>query len=310
MPLQFKKYSAEEFAQWLQNGKLGMCLVEHCPQRVYFKHRITEDLDILYMYRHVYDNTIAVDEEPEYQGIIKISTKELYDVGYETSIILKDTEQVMYGATYITDEIEEKVRTHVENMVAEYIETISENDIAEDRRKRLKDQAWETAKKRFLDDLQADDDYQCDYTVEKYHTYLTDFILNSDAATKRMAEEYHNASADEIREDVIRNRYTKEEMAKFNKNEYPNYTAMKKIIRSIPERCNTVVVTVRKEDKELTFKYEARLLRMDCGISYSTWYIPTISRCDFKIMFGDNADFRPEDISIITYGRKVLYEKE
>lgn len=310
MPLQFKKYDAEEFARWLQSGKMGMCLVEHCPQRVYFKHRVSEELDILYMYRHVYDNTIAVDEEPEYQGIIKISTKELYDVGYETSIILKDTEQVMYGTAYITDVIEEKVQTHVENMVAKYIGTISESDIAEERRKRLKEQAWETAKKRYLYDMEADDDYRCDYTVEKYHIYLTDFILNSDAATKRIAEEYHNASADEIREDVIRNRYTKEEISKFSNNEYPNYTAMKRIISSIPDRCNMVNVTVRKENKEITFKYEARLLRMDCGISYSPWYIPTISRYDFKAMYGDDADFKPEDISMITYGRKVIYEKE
>lgn len=310
MPLQFKKYGAEKFVQWLQNGKTGMCLVEHCPQRVYFKHRVSEELDILYMYRHVYDNTIAVDEEPEYQGIIKISTKELYDVGYETSIILKDTEQVMYGAAYITDVIEEKVRTHVENMVAKYIGTISESDIAEERRKRLKEQAWETAKKRYLYDMEADDDYRCDYTVEKYHIYLTDFILNSDAAAKRIAEECHNASADEIREDVIRNRYTKEEISKFSNNEYPNYTAMKRIISSIPDRCNMVNVTIRKENRELTFKYEARLLRMDCGISYSTWYIPTISRYDFKAMYGDDADFKPEDISMITYGRKVIYEKE
>lgn len=310
MPLQLKKYSADEFAQWLQNGKLGMCLVEHCPQRVYFKHRISNKIDILYMYRHVYDDTIKVNEEPEYQGIIKRDTKELYDVGYETSAVLKNTEQVMYGETTLTDEIEEMVRTHVEKIVAEYINDISEEDIAEDRRKQLRNQAWETAKKRYLDDLEVADEYQCDYTVDEYHIYLTDFVLDKDAATKRLAEEYHKASTDDIREDVIRNRYTKDELLKFRNNEYPNYTAMKRIIRAIPDRCNQVNVTMRKEGKELTFKYEARLLRMDCGKSYSTWYIPTISRCDFRVTFGDNADFKPEDISQITYGRKVLYKKE
>lgn len=310
MPLQLKKYSTDEFAQWLQNEKLGMCLVKHCPQRGYFKYRISDELDILYMYRHVYGDTIKVNEEPEYQGIIKRDTNELYDVGYETSAVLKNTEQVMYGETYISDEIEEKVRTCVEEMVAEYINDISESDIEEERRKQLRNQAWETAKKRFIDDLEVVDEYQCDYTIDNYHIYLTDFILNKEATTKHLAEEYHKASTDDITEEVIRNRYIKEELSKFYNNEYPNYTAMKRVIRSIPDKCNMVTVTVNKDDKELTFKYEARILRMDCGTSYSTWYIPTISRGDFRMLFGDSAAFKPEYISKITYGRKVIYEKE
>ena len=60
MPLKFKNHSADEFAQWLQSEKVGICLVEHHPKRAYFKNRLPNGLDILYMYRHINDDTISV----------------------------------------------------------------------------------------------------------------------------------------------------------------------------------------------------------------------------------------------------------
>ena len=99
-------------------------------------------------------------------------------------------------------------------------------------------------------------------------------------------------------------------MARFNNGEYENYTAMKQIIRSIPEKSQTVNVTICKEGKEMTFKYEARYLRYDCGRCYSTWNMPTSSRWQFDDLYGKDAEIYPTDITRITYGRKVIYEKE
>ena len=72
----------------------------------------------------------------------------------------------------------------------------------------------------------------------------------------------------------------------------------------------TVNVTICKEGKEMTFKYEARYLRYDCGRCYSTWNMPTSSRWQFDDLYGKGAELYPTDITRITYGRKVIYEKE
>ena len=168
MPMQLKKLSADEFAKWLQSDETEIRLVEYKHPRAYFKNRLPNGLDILYMYRYPSDDGIAVNAEPEYQGLCKRDTGELYDAGYETCEILKETNQVMYGSANITEDLEERVRTLVENKVSGYISSITEKDVTEERRKVLEDQAWGTAKKRYLEDITTDNEYQCDYSVNEY----------------------------------------------------------------------------------------------------------------------------------------------
>ena len=310
MSLLLKKLSADEFAKWLQSEETELRLVEYKHSRAYFKNRLPNGLDILYMYRYPLEDGIAVNAEPEYQGLCKRDTGELYDVGYETFEILKETNQVAYGSANITEDLEERVRTLVEGMVSKYISSISENDITEDRRKILEDQAWGIAKKRYLNDEEAGEDYECGFHEEHYIEHLMDFITDKVKTAKVIAEEHHEKHRERIPEKVVTQRYVREELAKFNNGEYENYTAMKQIIRSIPEKSQTVNVTICKEGKEMTFKYEARYLRYDCGRCYSTWNMPTSSRWQFDDLYGKGAELYPTDITRITYGRKVIYEKE
>lgn len=310
MSLLLKKLSADEFAMWLQSEETELRLVEYKHSRAYFKNRLPNGLDILYMFRYPSEDGIAVNAEPEYQGLCKRDTGELYDVGYETFEILKETNQVAYGSANITEDLEERVRTLVEGMVSKYISSISENDITEDRRKILEDQAWGIAKKRYLEDITTDNEYQCDYSVKEYYKHLVEFILNKDKVASEIAEQYHEKNKEDIREEVIRNRYIIAEGEKFNNGEYYDYTAMKRIIHSIPEKSQSANVTICKDGKEMTFKYDARFLRHDCGRCYSTWNMPCLARGTFEDLYGRNAELYPTDITRITYGRKVIYEKE
>lgn len=59
----------------------------------------------------------------------------------------------------------------------------------------------------------------------------------------------------------------------------------------------------------MTFKYEASQLRRDCGASYGTWYIPSGDRTLYNLTYGSYTDFKPENITRITYSRKTLYER-
>ena len=206
-----------------------------------------------------------------------------------------------------------KKRLFFENakLLKEKFDIISEEkDIDEDRRKILEDQAWGIAKKRYLEDITIENEYQCDYSVKDYHKHLVDFILNKDKIACEIAEEFHEKNKGEIVEEIIRNRYTIAESKKFNNGEYYDYTAMKRIIHSIPEKSQSVNVTICKDGKEMTFKYEARYLRYDCGRCYSTWNMPCLARGTFEELYGRGAELYPTDITKITYGRKVIYEKE
>ena len=69
-----------------------------------------------------------------------------------------------------------------------------------------------------------------------------------------------------------------------------------------------IEVIVRKDGKELTFKTETGDLRRDCTGGYSHWHMIAADRRRFFECFGRNAEYKPEEILRITYGRSILYE--
>lgn len=68
-----------------------------------------------------------------------------------------------------------------------------------------------------------------------------------------------------------------------------------------------VTVTVQKDGKELTFKTGVNGLQ-----GYHSYYSPSLiavpDRREFERLFGKGADYTPEDIVRITYGRNTIYE--
>lgn len=84
---------------------------------------------------------------------------------------------------------------------------------------------------------------------------------------------------------------------------------VKAIIDAVQESgAKTVNVTINKEDKDFTFKYETRSLTFAPDSYYSTYNMKASDRREFENMFGRNADFYPKEITKITYGRNVIYD--
>lgn len=86
--------------------------------------------------------------------------------------------------------------------------------------------------------------------------------------------------------------------------------SLKSTLTPIVTKLSDIRVTTVMDEKELTFKYEASNLRRDCKYSYSDWYMPAKDRREFEAVYGMHRSFTPMDITRITYGKKVLYEKE
>ena len=307
--MELLKVSRQGFVDWLKSGSQDMCLVGDRKDRAYFRHSLANGLDILYMYRYVRDGRLPLNREPEYQGLYKRDNKELYDVGFDLHEAVKDLDITAHGSTNIQEEIEAMVRKLVEEKVNTYIADIKDTDYSEDERKSFREDAWEKAKKKYLKDEECGEDYECGFHEEHYIEHLMDFITDKGKTAALIAEEHHEQHKERIPEKVVTQRYVREELAKFNNGEYDNYTAMKRIICSIPEKSQNVNVTICKDGKEMTFKYEARYLRYDCGRCYSTWNMPASSRWQFDDLYGKGAEIYPTDITRITYGRKVIYEE-
>ena len=308
--MELLKVNKQGFVEWLKSDNQEMCLVGDRVDRAYFRHSLTNGLDILYMYRYVRDGRLPLNREPEYQGLYKRDNKELYDVGFDLYEVIKGLDITAHGSANIQEEIEGMVRRLVEQKVATYISEIKDTDYSEDKRKSFREDAWEKAKKKYLKDEKCGEDYECGFHEEHYIEHLMDFITDKEKTAALIAEEHHEQHKERIPEKVVTQRYVREELAKFNNGEYKNYTAMKRIICSIPEKSQNVNVTICKDGKEMTFKYEASYLRYDCGRCYSTWNMSPSARWQFEDLYGKGAELYPTDITRITYGRKVIYEKE
>lgn len=307
--MELLKVDKQGFVEWLKSGNQEMCLIGEGLNQAYFRHSLSNGLDILYMYDYMRDGKIPLHREPEYQGLYKRDNKELYDVGYDLHKAIEGTDIIAYGSANIIEDIEGMVRRLVEEKVATYIMTITDNKLTNGQRESIREDAWEIAKDKYLGDEELGGEYECGYHEEHYVEHLMDFITDKKATAIMIAEEHHERNKDRIPEKIIRQRYVQEELAKFNNGEDKHYLAMKQIIKGIPNTCKSVNVTVEKEGVELTFKYDASQMRSDCRMHYYGFRIPAPERARFEEMFGRNADFGPLDIKRITYGKKVLYEK-
>ena len=82
------------------------------------------------------------------------------------------------------------------------------------------------------------------------------------------------------------------------------------IRKCLNEDMKTVNVTVRHDNKELTFKYPTNRLSYGVGENWMSIYdIPAKEREMFKELYGESYDFNASDIIRITFGKKVLFEE-
>mgnify|MGYP001135150009 FL=1 len=88
------------------------------------------------------------------------------------------------------------------------------------------------------------------------------------------------------------------------------YHARRAIMRSVAgQNMKTVNLEIQKGDESTIIKIEASALRCMDDSYYSPWRMDAPSRYKLVERFGRNTDVYPNDVIKITYGRKVLYER-
>ncbi len=303
--------SQEKFMTWLKSGSEEMYMLKtHSSELAYFRHKLSNGLDIIYAYCRIRDGIIPLHDNPEYQGLYRRETGQLYDVQYTTRKLIGDDKYKELESPTLQAEFESQVNERVEEMVAEFESDIKLDDTTKSQQESQEYYAGESARKIYLQDINTDFTYQCDYNVYDFSNKLMRYILDSETIVKETAETYLAENKDEIVEEIVLNLMTQQKIQELENGKDKSLTAMKNIIQSIPEGCKTVNVTTVMDGKELTFKHEASNLRNDCRGSYSNWYMQAKDRREFEAVYGIHRSFTPMDITRITYGKKVLYEKE
>ncbi len=105
------------------------------------------------------------------------------------------------------------------------------------------------------------------------------------------------------------NNLEKEEYETFVANPNNPIHIVKKIVTAV---CNsparTVNVLIRKDGTDFEFKTNADIFCHDCTFTYNSMKIVASDRWLFEAAFDRDANYAPQEIVRITYGKKTLYQ--
>ena len=166
-------------------------------------------------------------------------------------------------------------------------------------------------RQRYLETGELDSDgFHCRYvpegwTEDSFLSYIADPLAYAEQEAERYWSENQEAMYLQFLEQDARDA----EQAAIAENPQNPVHIVRQIMAVMnTSGAKTVNVTVRKDGKELTFKTETSDLRRDCTGGYSHWHMIAADRRRFFECFGRNAEYKPEEILRITYGRSILYE--
>ncbi len=302
------KEAQSKFLNWLKkdgSDPYQAQIGRYNSNYLFLKNEIRKGIRIVYAYSINKEGKFGIHDNPEYQCLYIIDTETLYDIQYELSKLFDGDEYSATSFCAVNLEFQEKVRNGVNAKVALIEDAIEVND--EDREK-AKYYAERAAREIYLKRIEKDYRYSCNYEPEKFHKIILDYLTEPDKVAELTANRYYQENLDSIKNEIKLNKVTEKIVREYEKDENIHLVCIRNIIDAIPETCQTVNVTTVMEGKELTFKYEAYLLRNKENDSYYKWYIPATDRRRYEELYG-NRDFEPEDITRITYSRKVLYER-
>ena len=304
------------FVSWLNDVRSNQYVARN-GEAVYriIKVRANDDFDYLYYQGPAYNELPSHMEHFIYAGILRRKNGVLYDTKYEIAFLAGQDER-----SRCRHQLRQKLSWDVQRLV--------EDTIAHDRRNlrvtKLSDpdlrwrlemcleyQAKTRARRRFLDNKDfTPPSFQCEYAAENWtDASLLDYIADPEGYTAREAARYMETHQEEMLLDFLCNDLELAEyQAIIDDTENPVYLVKKIKAAVIDTPAKTVNVTIFKDGEEFSFKTEAKDLRCDTRKYYDSWYIVSADRRKFEARYGRYANYYPQEIVRITYGKKVLYE--
>lgn len=272
------------------------------------KSAFDAETDFLYLLEGYYENDPhKTGDNAAYAGVYSHVRREYFDIPYA----LRDRADESKSIEELLSEFSHAVSARIAEMVHDAPVPVTEEaeEIRDEREYYQKYTLPREARECFFGDAKRLH-YQPHYHVSDPSTAEIASILNhfEDALNAR-AKAFIRKKAREINERLSQIGLLREEVARMEVTPGEHH-ARRTIMRSVAgQNMKTVNLEIQKGDESAILKIETSALRCMDNSYYSPWRMDAPSRYKLVERFGRNTDVYPDDVVKITYGRKVLYER-
>lgn len=305
-----------DFQQWLELG--------HAPFTIYrgeeavttlIRLQKASSVDYLYQIAMGSDNSISWNNGLTFCGV--------YDMKRRTLYLAKNALKPFTEGRYpfisesgpsMIKELCNKINQQVEAAIANDRKNLSIRGItgwsaSKELRDYLEYGAEQEALDRFINGSAPDGLFHSGFTMDELREpAFMAYLQNPEDFIRKEAERYIHDSQEKFFVQFQKNDALLAEYQALERDTGSDIHRMRDITAAV-NSCGgkTVAVTIQKAGKELTFKMDAKGL-WGYHSSYSSFHIAAPDRREFERLFGRNADYSPEDVVRITYGRNTIYE--
>lgn len=313
------KFTDAELKEWFANP--------NCCQLSKSDNHSTENLVkipyekdfYLLFYNHTWhEKNIALDAKLESAGLYYRKNGCIYYPSYQLTHCCEGSEMIIEnsGKVSFAKEYSELIRARVEEIIDNKRSNIAIKELTDSYLLKQMEYyaeygAADAAKKEFIrGNAVSDIVYRCPFSTDSMSDkeYIQ-FILDKEPLVDEAAKAYIEEHQENILAQFYNNALLRKELQKIYDDPGHILHRVKAIIDAVTQSgAKTVNVTINKEDKDFTFKYETRTLTVAPSSYYSSYNIKASDRREFENLFGRSADFYPNEITKITYGRNVIYD--
>ncbi len=310
----------ERLLNWLSADTVGpLNLKRGSDTYLFMRVEKSPGFDYLYCQHQYHEPALVRGDSFKYIGLYYRGDGQIYDAHYELMHISdEDSSMGTRGKMYLLDILKKDVRQLVEAQIGNDRNNLQVTEIKGERNRQNlenypKNYAHRQAREIYLSsDEGIDTAFRCRYSPENWtEDSLLSYISDPQGYAEQEAESYMADNQETMLLDFLCGDVLLAEYQALVADTNNPVHIVKKIMAAMnTTSAKTVNVTICKNGEEFTFKTEAQELRRDCSNYYSTCNIQAADRRRFAERFGKNADYYPQEIVRITYGRTVLYEAE
>lgn len=296
---------------WLESNSNSTCSVIADNSEIhFFKNSIDESLDAIYAVVLEDRYHLSSKIESNLEGIFNKEDMTLYNYGSTMSKLIGSYLNPDNAHFAMLNEFKKQVLLKEHSYIRQLETTLLEDLIPDKAKEPYKNMGATMAQTLYLTNKELKPKYYSKYECGSFHNVAVRYILDKESLIEDVAKERFKNNRSDIEREIYIYKYAVKEMERLCSGADKNMMAMKKVMNSIPNYYCNVNVTVNMNQSTYTFKVWASNLSKyfyggmgveDINHEYQEEYIR---------IFGENAKFRPIDITAITHGKSILYQRD
>ncbi len=312
------KITEQQLKEWLESDKHAISVKGDNGDKILYKSPIDDDFILLYYKNTNRNDTIGLTCDLVNSGLYYKKDGCIYNPSIYLKQMCEDTPMIKPSTTLLdfAEQLHSAVKEYVESVVNSNNNKFSKGTISD--KWKLDNLSYfteytakEQARRLFLSDTAVSDVvYKFRGKIDEFtgNNYL-EFITDRDSIIRFKGDNFIEDNNENILMQFKENSAIKEELQKIYDDPENELYRIKAIIYAVKKSgAKTVNVSINKDNREFSFKYDAEQLCRDPNGYYHTWGMKTSDEKDFEYFFGRDAKFYANDITQISYCRNVIYD--